>query len=265
MPVPYRGMETLNTQKPLARLNPLNDYLFLKVMGEKGNETQLLGFLNAVLGRKGSDQLATVEIIENKTLSAEPIGAKASILDVRAKLQDGSKVNIEVQLRNQGNFDRRSLFYWSKEYTKGIKAGQNYVKLPAVITINIIGFEFLETENFHTVFHLREDTEKDIILTDILEIHFINMVKWKKRVKIDIVNEPLHRWLAWLDKSSAPELVEEVISMDSAIMAANERQGYVAEDEETIRAYEMHELALMDIPNGLSYARSEGKKGGNGA
>ncbi|MDR3161712.1 MAG: Rpn family recombination-promoting nuclease/putative transposase, partial [Spirochaetaceae bacterium] len=57
------------------RLNPLNDYLFFKIMGEKGDEEQLCAFLNAVLGRDGQavrhDPIESVEIIENKTLSAE--------------------------------------------------------------------------------------------------------------------------------------------------------------------------------------------------
>jgi hypothetical protein len=48
------------------RLNPLNDYLFLKYMGEKGDEEQLLSFLNAVLKRTGKGQLTSVEIVENK-------------------------------------------------------------------------------------------------------------------------------------------------------------------------------------------------------
>jgi hypothetical protein len=33
----------------MERFNPLNDFLFLKYMGEKGDEEQLLAFLNAVL------------------------------------------------------------------------------------------------------------------------------------------------------------------------------------------------------------------------
>jgi len=37
----------------MKRLNPLNDYLFQKYMGEKGDEEQLLSFLNAVLSRTG--------------------------------------------------------------------------------------------------------------------------------------------------------------------------------------------------------------------
>jgi len=255
-------MKALTSLQPNQRLNPLNDYLFLKVMGEKGSEIQLLGFLNAILGRTESNKLVSVEINENKTLSAESIGAKASVLDVRAILEDGTRVNIEVQLRNLNNFDKRSLFYWSKEYTKGIKSGQDYAYLPTVININIIDFEFLETENFHTVFHLKEDKERNLILTEILEIHFINMVKWRKCGKIDIAKEPLHRWLTWFDKNSPPELVEEVAKMDKAIMAANERQIYFTNDDEEIRAYEMREMALMDERASISYATNEGRKEG---
>ena len=78
-------------------------------MGEKGDEIQLLGFLNAVLGRTGKNQFTSVKILENKNFSPEIIGNKASILDVRAKLQDGSRVNVEVQLRNLGNMETKYL------------------------------------------------------------------------------------------------------------------------------------------------------------
>ena len=44
------------------RLNPLNDFLFYKIMGEKGDEVQLLGFINAVLGKTGDDRFTSVEI-----------------------------------------------------------------------------------------------------------------------------------------------------------------------------------------------------------
>jgi predicted transposase/invertase (TIGR01784 family) len=98
-----------------------------------------LAFLNAVLKRTGKDGLVSVEIVENKTLSAEIIGDKKSILDIRATVNDGTKVNIEVQLCNLGNMDKRSLFYWSREYSKGIKSGQDYQELPSVIAINIVG------------------------------------------------------------------------------------------------------------------------------
>jgi len=98
--------------------------------------------------------------------------------------------------------------------------------------------------------------------TDALEIHFINMVKWRRLGQKDIVNDPLHRWLAYFDKTSPPKLITEVTNMDSAIKVANDRQVYVSGDEEAIRAYEMRELAQMDWDNSIYYARSEGIKEG---
>ena len=251
-------MNISNNNKPSVRLNPLNDYLFLKVMGEKGDEVQLLGFLNAVLKRTEQNRLVSVEIMDNKTFSAETIGDKSSILDVRAVLQDNTKVNIEVQLRNLRNMDKRSLFYWSKEFVKSLKAGHDYLELPSVIAINIVNFDFLDTENFHTIFRLREGTEHELVLSNALEIHFVNMVKYRRLSGKDILNEPLHRWLAWLDESSPPELVEEVISMDNTIRAAEERQVYVTGDEEAIRAYEMRQMALSDMTTMENYALERG-------
>jgi len=35
----------------MARLKPLNDFIFQKLMGEQGSEDELKAFLSAVLGR----------------------------------------------------------------------------------------------------------------------------------------------------------------------------------------------------------------------
>ncbi|MDR2343180.1 MAG: Rpn family recombination-promoting nuclease/putative transposase, partial [Spirochaetaceae bacterium] len=51
-----------NTQK---RLHILNDFAFLKSLGEKGDEPQLISFLNAVLRRQDREKILSVEIIEN--------------------------------------------------------------------------------------------------------------------------------------------------------------------------------------------------------
>jgi predicted transposase/invertase (TIGR01784 family) len=241
------------------RLNPLNDYLFLKVMGEKGDEAQLCAFLNAVLGRKGQDAIEFLEIIENKTITAQVIGDKTSILDVRARIGWGERVNIEVQLRNLGNMDRRSLFYWSLEFSRGMEAGQDYRESPKIIAINIVNYKFMfQVPAFHTSFHIWEDTHRDVLLTDALEIHFVDMVKFRRLAAKDIRNDPLHRWLTWFDKDSPPTLVEEVIIMDPAIQKAEEKMMYVSSDKEALRAYQMREMALSDWTSGINHARREG-------
>jgi predicted transposase/invertase (TIGR01784 family) len=241
------------------RLNPLNDYLFLKVMGEKGDEEQLCAFLNAVLGCQGQDAIESLEIIENRAITAEVIGDKTSILDVRARTGRGERVDIEVQLRNLGNMDRRSLFYWSLEFSRGMEAGQDYRETPNVIAINIVNYEFMpQVPVFHTSFHIWEDTHREVLLTDALEIHFIDMVKFRRVEEKDIRHDALHRWLTWFDKDSPQTLVEEVINMDRAIQKAQEKMVYISRDKEALRAYQMREMALSDWTSGINHARREG-------
>jgi len=154
--------------------------------------------------------------------------------------------------------DRRSLFYWSREYSVSLEAGQDYKELPDVIAVNIVDFDFPRVRNSHTRFHLREDLDHDLILTDALEIHFLNMVQYRKQRKKILLDDPLNRWLIWLDAGSPPELLEEVIKMDSAIYAANERMVYLSGDKEAMRAYEMRQMALSDYTSSINYAREEG-------
>jgi len=240
----------------------LNDFLFYKIMGEKGDEEQLLGFLNAVLEKTGDDRFTAVEIIENKYLSPKVIGDKGSILDVRAVLQGKTKVNIEVQVRNQHNMDRRSLFYWSREYSESLEEGQDYKELPDVIAINIVNFDYPPVRNSHTRFHLREDLDHDIVLTDALEIHYLNMVQYRKQRKKILLDNPLDRWLVWLDEGSPPDLIAEVLKMDSAINAADKRLNVVNKDKEFLRYYRLRQMALSDYTSSMNYARAEGIKEG---
>jgi predicted transposase/invertase (TIGR01784 family) len=255
-------METINNQEPSPRLNPLNDYLFFKVMGEKGDEPQLLGFLNAVLGRSGKELIESVEIMENTSFEKDVIDGKSCILDVLAVLQDGTKVNIEVQLSNERNMERRSLFYWSKVYYQSLNEGQNYRELPNVIAVNIVGYDFPHGGGVHTRFSLREDSDPSLVLSPALEIHFVNMVQWRKLREKDIASNPLHRWLAWFDEESPPELVAEVASMDSAIQAASERQDFITltQDDAAWRTYWSRRGAEHDRISNLDGARREGEE-----
>lgn len=90
---------------------PLNHFIFKKVFGEKGNEDILISFINAVLKRTKKEPIVEIEIIDNKQLTKDVILDKTGIIDVRAKTLNGKHVDIEVQLTNQGNMDKRTLFY----------------------------------------------------------------------------------------------------------------------------------------------------------
>jgi predicted transposase/invertase (TIGR01784 family) len=86
------------------------------------------------------------------------------------------------------------------------------------------------------------------------------MVQWRKQREKDIASNPLHRWLTWFDEESPPELVEEVLSMDSAINAASERQDFVIQDEAAFRTYWSRRGAEHDRISNLNGARREGEE-----
>ena len=105
----------------MRKVKPLNDFIFKKIFGEKGNEDILISFINAVLKRTNKEPIIEIEIIDNKQLTKEVINDKTSIIDVRARTAKGENVDIEVQLTDQGNMDKRTLFYWGKMYLENIK------------------------------------------------------------------------------------------------------------------------------------------------
>jgi predicted transposase/invertase (TIGR01784 family) len=88
------------------------------------------------------------------------------------------------------------------------------------------------------------------------------MAQFRKLRERDIRNDSLQRWLAYFDRGSSPELVEEVVRMDRAIQKAEEKMSYICNDKEALRAYQMREMALSDWTSGVNYARREGLREG---
>ena len=184
---------------------------------------------------------------------------KTGIIDVRAKTSKGENIDIEVQLTDQGNMDKRTLFYWGKMYLENIKQGQDYTSLEKVITINILDFDFLGTESYQSSFHLWEDIEKDYMLTDIVEIHFLELPKFRKKKNKDYRENDIERWLMFLEKDISETTLKELMSLDAAIEKAEEKIEYLSSDEETMKIYYERERSLYERANMISSAEKRAK------
>ncbi|MGL4798931.1 MAG: Rpn family recombination-promoting nuclease/putative transposase [Cellulosilyticaceae bacterium] len=243
----------------MERLKPLNDFIFKKLFGEKDDEPVLIAFLNAVLNRTQKEKLTQIEIIENKELTKQLIEDKTGRIDVRAKTARGEQIDIEVQLTDQANMDKRTLFYWGKLYLEGIKQGEDYRNLSKVITINLLDFKFLDTKNYHSSFHLWEDQEKDYMLTDLVEIHFIELPKFRSLKDKNYKEEALQRWLTFLEKDVSREILEELMQMEPAIKMAEQKLDFLSSDPKTIELYKAREYAAHEKANLLSTGLERGK------
>ena len=243
----------------MERLKPLNDFIFKKTFGEEETKDNLIALLNAILSKKDRDKLVTLEIVENKELTPELIQDKTGIIDVRAKTKDGTQLEIEVQLTNQHNMDKRTMWYWGEMFTTGIKKGEDYKNLPKVITINILDFEYIKIpDKFHTTFHLWEDGVKDYMLTDVVEIHFIEMEKFKKLRSKNLKEDKLQRWLSFFREDISKEELKELMDMDVDIRKAEEKIEYLSSDPKTLELYKSREQSLHERANMISSAKDEG-------
>ena len=62
---------------------------------------------------------------------------------MQAELNDGVIVNIELQIRNQNNMEKRSLLYGAKTISREVQRGTKYDNIKEVIMINILNYEML--------------------------------------------------------------------------------------------------------------------------
>jgi predicted transposase/invertase (TIGR01784 family) len=151
--------------------------------------------------------------------------------------------------------DKRTLFYWSKIFTEQLKEGQPFQELKKTIAINILDFNYIEVDSYHTVFHLREDSHKDYKLTDVLEIRFLELPKFRK-AKPDL-GKPLDRWLLFIE-DSPEEVLQMVMKEDPTIAKAEEIVEYLGSLDEIRRYYEAREMAIHDEITRITGAKEEG-------
>lgn len=237
------------------RLKVKNDFIFQRIFGRPENKDILISLLNAILNFEEGKNIDDLQIVENKNLDKDRIEDKQGILDIRAKLVDGTQINIEMQLVNQFNMDKRTLFYWSKLFAEQLKSGESFDSLNKTITINILDFDYLSLDKYHTTFHLREDEHTDYKLTDVMEIHFIELSKFRKNTPD--IEKPLERWLLYMETSSE-EVLEVLKDRDPSIKKAEEILDWLGTDEETVREYQRREMQIHDEVTRIAGARKEG-------
>jgi len=72
-------------------------------------------------------------------------------LDIYGVTDDGSQVDIEVQIVNRRNMEKRTLYYWSRMY-QALERGKDYIDLHRAITINVLDFNLLPQDDPHACY-----------------------------------------------------------------------------------------------------------------
>jgi predicted transposase/invertase (TIGR01784 family) len=172
------------------------DFAFKYLLGVDENKKFLIRFLNDVL--QPDREIESVEIGNGENPGTYE-GDKKSILDIRARTDTGTYLNIEIQVGEQQFIDKRMLYYWSKVYGSQLAQSEHYTLLNKTIGISILNYKLNANQSFkyHTKYALKE-LEKDFLLTDIMELHIIELPLFKDYFKKNDGNVTLKEDFWWL-------------------------------------------------------------------
>jgi len=241
-------------------LDPKMDFIFKLIFGNEKHPKILISFLNAVIQPKNN--IVSVKI-KNVDLEKKHLEDKFSRLDVFATTSNNEIVNIEIQLKDEKNMIKRSLYYLSKIYESQLGSGENYNKLPRTVAINILRFNYLDKEsNFHNAYRFK-NLENNNELTDVMEIHFIELPKFdeKKEGKLLVENlkklDMLKAWTLFL-KVPSSQNIRTLEDSVKEIKEAKKELTIISADEKNRILYEMREASLHDKISALEGAEEKG-------
>ena len=217
-------------------MSPKVDFAFKELMRD---ETVRKGFLSAVLGIKDTDIKKTVLL--NTNLPKIHEDEKQGILDVRLTMNNNTEIDIEIQVAYMKAWADRSTFYVSKMLVEQVGINKKYSNIKKCIGINILDFDYIkDTQRFHTVYHLREDTEH-IKYTDVMEIHIVELPKLPQNND----GTDLYSWIKFI-KSNDKEEFEMLAKQSQYLKKAYETLEEISADQQKRLEYTARQKALYD-------------------
>lgn len=159
-------------------LDPKNDLVFQKLFGMKKHRHILINFLNAVLELDGLNKIKEVSFEEKQLDVTLLTSEKLSILDLHVITETSMNINVEIQLVNQYNMIKRTIFYLSKMILSQLKKGEDYSALSRTITINILNFNYIEEDSFinNYLYHNKKLKKYYVIYVKLSLLNYLNLI-----------------------------------------------------------------------------------------
>ena len=165
----------------------MNDVAFQWVFGQEDNKDLLIALLNELIPELHIEKL---EFCKNRQLSFAK-DLKSSVFDVSCKLEAGTQIDVEVQVRAQDWFADRCLYYSTYCIQNQIRRGQDEYTLNPVYIVSIDAFTRRHAPEWDgsilSGYSLREDRTHEL-MTDNLHFVFVELEHFNKKWE-DIDND----------------------------------------------------------------------------
>ena len=229
---------------------PTNDVIFKMIFGDKRHPRILIHFLNSVI--RPDSPITSIDIKQTE-LSKDLVSQKGVRLDIVATTESGEIISIEMQKGREPHMVARSLFYWSKLFSGQLEVSESYENLHRTISINILDFKLFEKDKRFWRKIVLLDKETNEQLTDLLELHFIELGKMKEMRE----DSPITFWIEFF-KDPYSEKVKKLCEYVPEIKEAKEVYERAKSDPEAQELMRIREKATRDFASAIHGAKDEG-------
>ena len=233
------------------RYSMRNDYMFKAVLQK--NQKALTGLLSSLLSIP-PDSIVSIEIL-NPIELGKSFEDKDCILDLKIRLNNNRIINIELQLRDLGNWPERSLIYLCRAFDQP-KQGEDYINILTTIHISILDFNLPHlTPEFYSEFKLL-NTKNHEVYSDKFVLRVLNL---KVLEDDSIIKEPvnLYEW-ALLFKAKTWEDLKMLAEKNEYIADTIVTLHELSDDEKIQMQCEAREKYNWDLTFAIAKGREEG-------
>ena len=241
----------------MRNINVLNGYFVMYLFSSPDSNLILLDFINSIMLDSNMKTFRSVEILTPFNYK-ENYQYKETIADVKCITQNGTVVIIEIQLQGNSRFPERILYYWASNYSKLLKQGEKYDALTPVISINLLNFNLDDNDSIHSCYMIY-DTNNKRLLTDHLQIHIIEL----KKFKYNILQPDLNCWLKFFTmKDNKGEIMSDLVKEKPIMEEVQKRYNNFIKDRLMMNEYDKREAYLYGNQIMLEEERRLGIKEG---
>ncbi|MGD1703424.1 Rpn family recombination-promoting nuclease/putative transposase [Dapis sp. BLCC M229] len=237
-------------------ISPKTDFALKKIFGSVHSQKILISFLNAIV-YNNQNVIQSLKII-NPYNPGVTNTIKETYFDVKALLDNGSTVIIEMQILNVADFKKRVIYNLAKAYGNQLdrNVGQGYIMLQPFIALTIADFVLFEDiDKMITKFRFKEEKES-VYYEDELTLMFVELPKFNKELlELETLSD---KWIYFIKSAPNLEVIPESLESVSEIEAALKIANLANLNNKELEEVEQQEKLMRDKQGQISFARNEG-------
>jgi predicted transposase/invertase (TIGR01784 family) len=232
------------------------DFAFKKVFGSEESKDVLISFLNAIITFDQQETIVDLSIADPYQIPLIK-GMKDSYVDIKARLSNGKRVIIEMQVLNVEGFEKRILYNAAKAYSQQLQKAEAYHTLQPIIALTICDFcMFPDITPVITRFRL---IEKETLLhyPDEIELIFLELPKFS--TKEENLLSISDKWIYFIKNAGRLDYIPKTLQAEPPIGKAFEIVNYAAMTPDEIEAQERRHDFIRQQKGALELAEKRGE------